>query len=127
MEAANRINWIGRAVRSHREHSDSLNIARIVMRHRDLTQFNNSIEKLSTLASYNPDGIRNYRYLGSEDIQSTRRLLNQTIDVVSTDRDMSRLVKSPGKHLSDALMVEPVLQQQKSLTDLYDKDLNPIN
>lgn len=127
-EAANRINWVAKAPKSYREHEDSLNIASIVMRHRDQVQFNNSIEKLSTLASYNQEAIRDYRYFGSEAIQTTRRLLNRTIDVApARDWQVGHLVKSPGKHENDVLAEPSVaLQQQKSLTDLYDKNLNPV-
>jgi hypothetical protein len=67
-EANNRIEWIGKSIKVHRERADSLNISRIIMQHRDVLQSNNSIEKLSTIAYQNCDGLRDYKYLGSDSV-----------------------------------------------------------
>jgi hypothetical protein len=104
------------------------------MQHRDVLQFNNSIERLSTLASQNCDGLRDYKYLGSDSLKYTRRLLAKT-NTPRLSNDSTYVIK-PGKHESDNIskyqqegvgLFESTLSQQKSLTDLYDKELNLLN
>lgn len=78
-EAIHRINWLGKATKAQHSRADSLNIARIVMQHRDVLQFNSSIEKLTTLASnQGADSVRDYRYFGSDALETTRRLLTNS-------------------------------------------------
>lgn len=102
-EANDRMNWIGKAAKAQHARADSLNIARIVMQHRDVLQFNSSIEKLATLVSnQSSEAQRDYRYFGSESIQSARKLLskssNYTLKQEAAAELEATLVKRPGKH-----------------------------
>jgi|JI6StandDraft_1071083.scaffolds.fasta_scaffold05475_4 hypothetical protein len=71
------------------------------MQHRDVLQFNNSIERLTTLATnQGSENGRDFRYFGSESIQSTRKLLNNSNSKTAQQQpDLeATLVKRPGKH-----------------------------